>query len=68
MIGQTVSHYEILELLGASHRRAKRVMVLGGGAVGTRIADQLDIEGADVVLIEHDMDMVMEMIRQLYRK
>ncbi|WP_394934340.1 Trk system potassium transporter TrkA [uncultured Ilumatobacter sp.] len=47
---------KILELLGASHRRAKRVMVLGGGAVGSRVAERLQIEGADVVLVERDFD------------
>lgn len=45
---------EILELLGAAHRKPKRVMVLGGGAVGSRVADQLTDEGAEVVLIERD--------------
>jgi trk system potassium uptake protein TrkA len=47
---------EILELLGAAHRRAKRVMVLGGGAVGSRVAERLTDEGAEVVLIEQSPD------------
>ena len=47
---------KILELLGASHRRAKRVMVLGGGAVCSRVAQRLQIAGADVVLVERDFD------------
>ena len=47
---------KILELLGASHRRAKRVMVLGGGAVGSRVAERLQIAGADVVLVERDFE------------
>lgn len=46
---------EILDLLGASHRRARRVMVLGGGAVGSRVAERLTEEGAEVVLIERDL-------------
>lgn len=45
---------EIMELLGAATRQAHRVMVLGGGAVGTRVAEQLQSEGASVVLVEHD--------------
>lgn len=45
---------EIMELLGVTTRRARRVMVLGGGAVGSRVADQLQGEGATVVLLEHD--------------
>lgn len=47
---------EILELLGAAHRTPKRVMILGGGAVGSRVAEQLTDEGAEVVLIEQDID------------
>jgi trk system potassium uptake protein TrkA len=46
---------EIMELLGAAKRRAKRVMVLGGGAVGSQVAERLCAEGAEVVLIEHDL-------------
>jgi trk system potassium uptake protein TrkA len=45
---------EILELLGAATRQARRVMVLGGGAVGTRVAERLQSEGATVVLVEND--------------
>lgn len=46
---------EILELLGAAHRTPKRVMILGGGAVGSRVAERLTDEGAEVVLIEQDL-------------
>ena len=49
------SRQEILELLGAAHKQAKRVMVLGGGAVGSRVAEQLTEEGAEVVLVEQDL-------------
>ena len=45
---------EILELLGAATKRARRVMVLGGGAVGSRVAERLTAEGAEVTLIERD--------------
>jgi len=45
---------EIMELLGVTSRQARRVMVLGGGSVGSRVADQLQAEGATVVLLEHD--------------
>lgn len=61
------SRTEILELLGASHRRAKRVMVLGGGAVGSRIADQLETGGADVVLVENDVGRARELSQRLPR-
>ena len=43
-----------MELLGAATRQARRVMVLGGGAVGTRVAERLQSEGATVVLVEND--------------
>lgn len=58
---------EILELLGAAHRRAKHVMVLGGGAVGSRVADRLQVAGADVVLIERDADRARELSQKLPR-
>jgi trk system potassium uptake protein TrkA len=45
---------EIMELLGAATRKARRVMVLGGGAVGARVAERLQSEGATVVLVEND--------------
>jgi trk system potassium uptake protein TrkA len=45
---------EIMALLGVESRSAHRVMVLGGGAVGTRVADRLQSEGAIVVLVEND--------------
>jgi trk system potassium uptake protein TrkA len=56
---------EMLELLGAAHRRAKRVMVLGGGAVGSRVADRLTDEGAEVVLIEHDPERAKVLAERL---
>lgn len=45
---------EIMGLLGVETREAHRVMVLGGGAVGTRVAERLQSEGATVVLVEND--------------
>ena len=56
---------EMLQLLGAAHRRAKRVMVLGGGAVGSRVAERLTDEGAEVVLIEHDPDRAKVLAERL---
>ena len=41
-------------------------MVLGGGAVGSRVAQQLTDEGAEVVLIEHDVDRARENLKGLY--
>ena len=56
---------EILELLGAAHRRAKRVMVLGGGAVGSRVAERLTDEGAEVVLIEQNPERAKVLAEKL---
>ena len=61
------SRNEILELLGAAHRRAKRVMVLGGGAVGSRVAERLEQAGSDVVLVEHDIDRARVLAERLPR-
>jgi trk system potassium uptake protein TrkA len=61
------SRNEILELLGASHQNAKRVMVLGGGAVGTRVAERLEADGADVVLVEHDIERARVLSEKLPR-
>lgn len=61
------SRNEILELLGAAHRRAQRVMVLGGGAVGSRVADRLERSGADVVLVEHDIERAKQLSERLPR-
>jgi trk system potassium uptake protein TrkA len=59
------SRNEILELLGAKHRKAKRVMVLGGGAVGSRVAERLTDEGAEVVLVEQDLNRAKELSEKL---
>lgn len=58
---------EILELLGAATRRARRVMVLGGGAVGTRVAERLQGEGATVVLVENDAGRAKRLSERLPR-
>ena len=58
---------EILELLGVAKRQARRVMVLGGGSIGTRVAEQLQSEGATVVLVEHDPERAMRLSERLPR-
>ncbi len=45
---------QALRLLGLSGSYAKRVMVLGGGRIGFRVADRLQTEGVEVVVIERD--------------
>lgn len=46
---------ETLKLLGAAGRNVRRLMVLGGGAVGARVAAAMSAEGAEVVVIERDL-------------
>lgn len=58
---------EIMELLGAATRRARRVMVLGGGAVGSRVAERLQSEGATVVLVENDAERAKALSERLPR-
>ena len=50
------SRADVLKLLGVESRRVRRAMVLGGGRVGMRVAEQLEYEGVDVVLVERDPD------------
>ena len=61
------ARHRILELLGARHRRAKRAMVLGGGAVGSRVAERLADEGSEVVLVERDLDLAKQLSERLSR-
>lgn len=56
---------ELLELLGVAGTHAQRVMVLGGGAVGSRVAERLADEGADIVLIERDPSRATALARRL---
>ncbi len=56
---------ELLELLGMSRRRAKRVMVLGGGAIGSRVAERLCADGAEVVLLERELEQAKELSERL---
>ncbi len=58
---------EILILLGLPGKIAKRVMVLGGGAIGTRVARRLEAEGVDVVLIERDPARAQVLSQELHR-
>ena len=51
----TSSQTDLLRMLGVSGSRARRVMVLGGGAVGARVAERLEEEGVEVVLVERDI-------------
>lgn len=58
---------QLLGLLGVEGTEAKRVMVIGGGAVGSRVAERLQSEGAEVVLIERDLGRAQDLARRLKR-
>jgi trk system potassium uptake protein TrkA len=58
---------ETLELIGAVSRRVRRVMVLGGGAVGSRVAAATGAEGGEVVVIERDLGRARELAAQYPR-
>lgn len=58
---------ELLQLLGVAGTNANRVMVLGGGAVGSRVARRLQDEGAEVVLVERDPGRAEALARELKR-
>lgn len=45
---------DTLSLLGTPARNVRRLMVLGGGAVGSRVAAEMSRRHAEVVLVERD--------------
>lgn len=58
---------KVLGLLGVESKRVRKAMILGGGAVGTRVAENLEYEGVEVVLIERDPDRAEMLSRKLRR-
>ena len=58
---------QILELVGAPGGAARRVMVLGGGAIGTRVARSLHAEGIEVTLVERDQLRARRLSEELQR-
>ncbi len=57
----------VLKLLGVESKRVRKAMILGGGAVGTRVAEHLEYEGVDVVLVERDPERAEMLSRRLRR-
>ena len=57
---------EVLRTLDAMGKRVRRVMVLGGGSVGGRVAEHLS-HSADVVLVERDSERAMDLAERLRR-
>lgn len=58
---------EVLELLGVAGGEASRVMVLGGGAIGGRVAERLQDGRAKVVLVERDRHRAAVLAEELRR-
>ncbi|MEX2627573.1 MAG: Trk system potassium transporter TrkA [Ilumatobacteraceae bacterium] len=54
-----------LGLLGSAGRRVRRLMVLGGGAVGSRVARALTAEGVEVVLVERDLALAERLAAEM---
>ena len=55
VISADVDRPQLFGLLGLRSTRARRVMVLGGGAIGSRVAEQLQRTGVAVTLVERDL-------------
>ncbi len=58
---------QMLEQLGVPGALARRIMVLGGGAIGSRLCRHLEAEGAEVVLVERDIRRAQELAAELSR-
>jgi trk system potassium uptake protein TrkA len=56
--------HTVLEALDAVGRRVRRVMVLGGGSVGARVAERL-VQSAEVTLVERDPDRATALAERL---
>ncbi|MEM9131495.1 MAG: Trk system potassium transporter TrkA [Actinomycetota bacterium] len=65
VICKSSARAEILETLGVAGTNAQRIMVLGGGAVGSRVAERLAEEGTHVVLVERDHKRATDLARRL---
>ena len=62
----TDKRHEVLQALDAVGQRVRRVMVLGGGAIGSRVADRLSTT-ADVTLVERDIELATSLAERLRR-
>ncbi len=67
VLAKRTARREVMALLGTESRRAQRVMVLGGGAIGSRVAERLQAEGATIVLVEHDPERAASLSERLPR-
>ena len=67
VLSRVTAQTELLRMLGVSVGRARRVMVLGGGAVGARVASRLEAEGVEVVLIEREPQRAQDLASTFQR-
>jgi trk system potassium uptake protein TrkA len=67
VVSKPSARRQVLDLLGVPGGRAKRVMILGGGSIGGRLAETLQDEGVSVVLIEGDRARAEALAEQLPR-
>ncbi len=67
VVSRASAKQELLALLGVEGGRAQRVMVLGGGAVGSRVAGRLQDEGVEVILVERDATRAADLANELQR-
>jgi trk system potassium uptake protein TrkA len=56
-----------LALLGAAKQQARRMMVLGGGATGRRVAGAMTQEGVEVVLVEREIAIAERLAAEMPR-
>ncbi len=61
------ARHQALELLGHPGGLARRVMILGGGAIGFRVADHLQREGVEVIVVERDHARAADIAERLRR-
>lgn len=57
----------ILGLLGVDGKVARRVMILGGGAIGSQLARRLRQDGVEIVLVERDQETAQHLSETLHR-
>jgi trk system potassium uptake protein len=67
VVSRASAKRELLTMLGVSGGRARRVMVLGGGAIGARVAGRLQDEGVEVVLVERDPERARALADEFHR-
>ncbi|MEM7273824.1 MAG: Trk system potassium transporter TrkA [Actinomycetota bacterium] len=67
VLSRASAQTELLQMLGVATGRARRVMVLGGGAVGARVTGRLEEEGVEVVLVERDPARAQDLAARFQR-